>query len=193
MTDPHDPELQDSPTETYPAQPPVPTEAPVERRRYVRSARHVQPAGRRALELARADLAAADAAPLARAAARPGPAPAPGHVGRVIWRCVVIIALLAGVVGSAGTYLALQYGPGLTSDVGVSTLAVDSTQRSGTGCRARKRSSSTSRPRSPRPPKSVSPAVVTITVRAGEATDPFQLPETGVGSGIIYDAATAGS
>ena len=29
--------------------------------------------------------------------------------------------------------------------------------------------------------------MVTITVRAGEATDPFSLPETGVGSGIIYD------
>jgi S1-C subfamily serine protease len=37
--------------------------------------------------------------------------------------------------------------------------------------------------------ESVSPAVVTITVRAGEATDPFALPETGIGSGIIYDAA----
>jgi serine protease Do len=36
--------------------------------------------------------------------------------------------------------------------------------------------------------ESVSPAVVTITVRAGEATDPFSLPETGVGSGIIYDS-----
>ena len=35
--------------------------------------------------------------------------------------------------------------------------------------------------------ESVSPAVVTITVREGQATDPFSLPETGVGSGIIYD------
>jgi S1-C subfamily serine protease len=35
----------------------------------------------------------------------------------------------------------------------------------------------------------VSPAVVTITVREGEATDPFSLPETGVGSGVIYDSA----
>src|SRR5215210_3334603 len=32
----------------------------------------------------------------------------------------------------------------------------------------------------------VSPAVVTITTRVGEATDPFSLPEAGVGSGIIY-------
>ena len=30
--------------------------------------------------------------------------------------------------------------------------------------------------------------MVTITVREGEATDPFSLPETGVGSGIIYDS-----
>ncbi len=35
----------------------------------------------------------------------------------------------------------------------------------------------------------MSPAVITITVREGESTDPFSLPETGVGSGIIYDAA----
>ncbi len=34
----------------------------------------------------------------------------------------------------------------------------------------------------------VSPAVVTITVRSGQSTDPSSLPETGVGSGIIYDA-----
>jgi S1-C subfamily serine protease len=35
----------------------------------------------------------------------------------------------------------------------------------------------------------VSPAVVTITVRSGATTDPFTLPETGIGSGIIYDVA----
>src|SRR3954454_8144694 len=33
----------------------------------------------------------------------------------------------------------------------------------------------------------VSPAVVTITVQTGEATDPNAVPETGVGSGLIYD------
>jgi serine protease Do len=35
----------------------------------------------------------------------------------------------------------------------------------------------------------VGPAVVTITVTAGAPTDPFTLPETGIGSGIIYDVA----
>ena len=39
----------------------------------------------------------------------------------------------------------------------------------------------------------VSPAVVTITTRAGDgalvAADPFALPATGVGSGIVYDAS----
>ncbi len=34
----------------------------------------------------------------------------------------------------------------------------------------------------------VSPAVVTITVEAAAATDPLSLPETGIGSGIIYDS-----
>lgn len=40
--------------------------------------------------------------------------------------------------------------------------------------------------------EAVSPAIVTITARVGDealvATDPFALPATGVGSGIIYDA-----
>ena len=35
----------------------------------------------------------------------------------------------------------------------------------------------------------VSPAVVTITVETAAATDPLSLPETGIGSGIIYDSA----
>jgi len=37
--------------------------------------------------------------------------------------------------------------------------------------------------------EAVSPAVVTITVQASQPTDPFTLPETGIGSGIIYDTA----
>lgn len=37
--------------------------------------------------------------------------------------------------------------------------------------------------------EAVSPAVVTITVQSGAPTDPLSLPETGIGSGIIYDAA----
>ena len=36
--------------------------------------------------------------------------------------------------------------------------------------------------------QSVGPAVVTITVSSSEPTDPFSLPSTGVGSGIIYDS-----
>ncbi|MEP7360524.1 MAG: trypsin-like peptidase domain-containing protein [Chloroflexota bacterium] len=35
----------------------------------------------------------------------------------------------------------------------------------------------------------VSPAVVTITVESAAATDPLSLPQTGIGSGIIYDTA----
>ncbi|MEA2676269.1 MAG: hypothetical protein QOJ81_410 [Chloroflexota bacterium] len=35
----------------------------------------------------------------------------------------------------------------------------------------------------------VSPAVVTITVESAASTDPLSLPETGIGSGIIYDTA----
>ena len=47
----------------------------------------------------------------------------------------------------------------------------------------------TSRRPSRAPPRRSARRSVTITVREGESTDPFSLPETGVGSGIIYDAA----
>ena len=99
---------------------------------------------------------------------------------------VVIVAMIAGAVGAAGTYMALTYSGALAPLSNVSAASPAPSQ--------------------PVPPPSsqtvivdeqtaitqaaeaVSPAVVTITVREGEATDPFSLPETGVGSGIIYDS-----
>ncbi len=99
----------------------------------------------------------------------------------------LVIALIAGAVGSAATYLALVYSGNLASAgaVGPAPSATPAPQPS-------------SSPQTvildeqtaiTRAAESVSPAVVTITVREGESTDPFSLPETGVGSGIIYDAA----
>jgi S1-C subfamily serine protease len=95
----------------------------------------------------------------------------------------IIVALVAGAIGSAVTYMALAYNGNLAaSNVAVAspsptpqpvsssqTVIVDDQTAITTAAEA------------------VSPAVVTITVREGEATDPFSLPQTGVGSGIIYD------
>ena len=99
----------------------------------------------------------------------------------------LVIALIAGAVGSATTYLALFYSGNLTTAgaLGPAPSATPAPQAS-------------SSPQTvildeqtaiTRAAESVSPAVVTITVREGESTDPFELPASGVGSGIIYDAA----
>jgi S1-C subfamily serine protease len=101
---------------------------------------------------------------------------------------VVVVALIAGMVGSAGTYLALVYGGALPS----SNSAVSTGPTSPPTTFAPATSPQTvivdEQTAVTEAAEAVSPAVVTITVRAGQATDPFQLPETGVGSGIIYDA-----
>jgi serine protease Do len=95
----------------------------------------------------------------------------------------IVVALVAGAIGSAVTYMALAYNGNLAaSNVAIAspsptpqpvsssqTVIVDDQTAITTAAEA------------------VSPAVVTITVREGEATDPFSLPQTGVGSGIIYD------
>ena len=98
---------------------------------------------------------------------------------------VVIIALVAGVLGSAGTYLALQSFGGLPSNSGVSTVpsAAPSSAAPAASSQTLVLDEQTAITEAA---EAVSPAVVTITVRAGEPTDPFQ-EQTGVGSGIIYD------
>ncbi len=99
---------------------------------------------------------------------------------------VVVVSLIAGGVGAAGTYLALLYNGGLAGPVANSSIASPGASQ------APAASSQTvildEQTAITEAAEAVSPAVVTITVRAGEATDPFSLPETGVGSGIIYDA-----
>ena len=99
---------------------------------------------------------------------------------------IVLISLIAGAVGSAATYFALLYNGGLAAPLTNSSAASPSASQ------APAASSQTvildEQTAITEAAEAVSPAVVTITVRAGEATDPFSLPETGVGSGIIYDA-----
>jgi S1-C subfamily serine protease len=98
-----------------------------------------------------------------------------------------IVALVGSVLGSAITYAALLgtgqvHAPGNNVAAATPTplpaASVTPVPHSGDD-----RSAITSAA------EQVSPAVVTITVEAAAATDPFSLPETGIGSGIIYDNA----
>jgi S1-C subfamily serine protease len=97
-----------------------------------------------------------------------------------------VVALIASALGSGLTYLALSSTGRLSSSTGTALPSM-------TPLAAPSPTPGTAVQEDPsaitRAAEAVSPAVVTITVRAGEATDPFALPETGVGSGIIYDAA----
>jgi S1-C subfamily serine protease len=100
-----------------------------------------------------------------------------------------VVAMVASILGSALTYGGLM----VTNQLGASPSGVAAGSPSPTTA------PETQPPPAPQTPAAgvtddisaaaqrVSPAVVTITVREGEATDPFSLPETGVGSGIIYD------
>ena len=98
----------------------------------------------------------------------------------------VVVALIAGGVGSAGTYLALLYAGQLARPAAVSATAeptpaptpAATSPQVGVGDGEAIAAAA----------QAVGPAVVTITVRSGDSTDPFQLPETGVGSGVIFDS-----
>ena len=97
-----------------------------------------------------------------------------------------VVALIAGAVGSALTYGALVATDQLgsrTANVVQPTPTPISGATNGPATTPAPAASSSITAAAER----VSPAVVTITVRAGQATDPFSLPETGIGSGIIYD------
>lgn len=97
-----------------------------------------------------------------------------------------VVALLGSVLGSALTYAALLGTGqlrGANGNVAASPTplpAASVTPRPHTGNDSSAIIAAA---------EQVSPAVVTITVEAAAATDPFSLPETGIGSGIIYDTA----
>jgi S1-C subfamily serine protease len=98
-----------------------------------------------------------------------------------------VVALVAGALGSGVTYVALlasgRLAPQPSSIAAASPTPLPVQTPAPVTPMPDEASGIT------RAAESVSPAVVTITVRAGEATDPFSLPETGVGSGIIYDSS----
>jgi S1-C subfamily serine protease len=94
---------------------------------------------------------------------------------------VLAASLLSATLAAGGTYAVLNASGALDRPVpAVTVTAAPAQQRTVT---IDEQSAVT------RAASAVNPAVVTITSRTGSAVDPFQLPETGVGSGIIYNKA----
>jgi S1-C subfamily serine protease len=98
-----------------------------------------------------------------------------------------VVALLGSLLGSALTYAALL-GSGQLRAPGGDVAAASPTPLPAASISPRPHSGEDSSAITAAA-EQVSPAVVTITVEAAAATDPFSLPETGIGSGIIYDTA----
>jgi S1-C subfamily serine protease len=107
--------------------------------------------------------------------------------GLAIFAAVLFAGLVGGAVGAGGTYMALDSRAGPAAGTPAGALATATPLQ-------------TTLPTTPvtttidpgavtRVADAVSPAVVTITGLAGESEDPMSLPETGVGSGVIFDAA----
>jgi serine protease Do len=98
---------------------------------------------------------------------------------------IVIVALLAGSAGSVLTYLALLSGGQLAPPAVISSIATPTpTFAPASSPQMVIVDEQTAITQAV---ESVGPAVVTITVSSTEPTDPFSLPATGIGSGIIYD------
>jgi len=106
--------------------------------------------------------------------------------GRLL-AAMFVVALLAGLVGSGATYVALEAGgrliPATAPALAASPSPVATTPGS-TPPPVRIDDTVVSRAA-----EAVSPAVVTITATAERPTDPFSVPDTGVGSGVIFDSA----
>jgi S1-C subfamily serine protease len=108
--------------------------------------------------------------------------------GRAIGLAALLfVALAGGALGAGGMYAALTFDGRL-----VAVPVTDGQPTATPAALAPSGSVPSPRPIDPsavsRVAETVSPAVVTITALAGESTDPFALPETGVGSGVIFDA-----
>jgi serine protease Do len=116
-----------------------------------------------------------------------GTPPAPERPSRLRQLAALfVVAVLAATLASAGTFLALdatgRLDPVAQVPAATSPPVTPASQTPAVPIHVDEQSAVTEAA------ESVSPAVVTITARAGEAMDPFQLPESGVGSGIIFDS-----
>jgi serine protease Do len=97
---------------------------------------------------------------------------------------IVLVSLLSAGLAAGGTYALLDAGGRLDPDA--AAAATPAGQQTSTGSREQnvtvnEESAITDAA------SAVSPAVVTITSTSADATDPLSVPQTGVGSGIIYD------
>jgi S1-C subfamily serine protease len=101
---------------------------------------------------------------------------------------LLLVGLVGGAVGAGGTYLALEGRPQpepMSPAAGqISTPTPISSPLATMPVVAPPNPGAVSQVAD-----AVSPAVVTITGLMGESEDPLSLPETGVGSGVIFDAA----
>jgi serine protease Do len=116
----------------------------------------------------------------------PPPAPPTRRRGPGSGVALIVVALLAATLSSAGTFFVLSSGGWLRSEAGAAapTATPGSPQATPVPLVV------TVDDQVSRAVTAVGPAVVTITTTIdAQATDPFSLPETGVGSGVIFDSA----
>ncbi len=117
--------------------------------------------------------------PYPPAAPRPAPARTSGAV------LVVVAALVAAALASAGTYTALDMSGALNRPAPVASVTTGS---GSTGSSGQQVVTVNEQSAIVKAAQVVSPAVVTITTQQTSSLDPFSLPATGVGSGIIYNS-----
>jgi serine protease Do len=116
----------------------------------------------------------------------PPPTPPTRRRGLGSGVALIVVALLAATLSSAGTFFVLSSGGWLRSDAGAAVPTVTPASPTATAVPL----VVTVDDQVSRAVTAVGPAVVTITTTIdAQATDPFSLPETGVGSGVIYDSA----
>jgi S1-C subfamily serine protease len=116
----------------------------------------------------------------------PPPAPPARRRGAGSGVALIVVALLAATLSSAGTFFVLSSGGWLRSDAGAATPTATPGSPQATPVPL----VVTVDDQVSRAVTAVGPSVVTITTTIdAQATDPFSLPETGVGSGVIYDNA----
>jgi serine protease Do len=115
----------------------------------------------------------------------PVPPPAKPRRGRTLL-ALLFISLLSAGLASGGTYALLLSTGHLNAPVAAQSQPIGQTVSQSPVAQNVTISEQSAVTQAA---QSVSPAVVTITSRAGtQATDPFSLPATGIGSGVIYNA-----
>ncbi|MGO9180847.1 MAG: S1C family serine protease [Candidatus Limnocylindrales bacterium] len=118
------------------------------------------------------------------------PYPAPGQAPTAPTRSaglafVVIAALVAATLASAGTYAALDMSGNLNRPAPIAAVGASPASSSASTEQVVTVNEQSAIVQAA---QTVSPAVVTITTQETSSLDPFSLPTTGVGSGIIYNS-----